>query len=120
MAGGSKQIIFWADSRDRLRSFPEEARMDLGHGLHLVEQGKEPPHFDHLPELGSGVMEVKVDHDKETYRAFYVAKFAEAIYVLDAIHKKSKKGKELPKPDKERIQKRYKEVVEHRKALKLS
>ena len=59
-------------------------------------------------------MEVKASHDKETYRAFYVAKFPEAVYVLDVIHKKSKKGKSLPKSDKDRIRRRYKEVVAYR------
>lgn len=114
MADDRKESIFWADSKDRLRSFPRDVRVDLGHMLTLVEQGRTPFHFDHVPDLGAGVMEVKVSHDKETYRAFYVAKFPEAIYVLDIVHKKSKKGISLPKIDKDRVRSRYKEVVAYR------
>ena len=112
--GDGKRSIFWADSKACIRSFPRPARVDIGHALTLVEQGKPPPRFAHVPELGSGIMELKVDHARETYHVFYVAKFPEAIYILDALHKKSKHGKRLPEQDKSRIRRRYGELLHYR------
>lgn len=114
MSDEPKACVFWADTLERIRSFPRDVRIDFGHALTLVEQGGVPARFDHLSELGSGVMEIKSNHDRETYRAFYVAKFPEAVYVLDAIHKKSKRGKALPRADKERVRRRYRDVLAHR------
>lgn len=64
---------------------------------------------------GAGVLEVVDDHDGDTYRAVYTVKFAGAVYVLDAFQKKSKKGKETPKVDINRIKKRLQRAQEHHK-----
>jgi phage-related protein len=112
-----KPVVFWADSIEKLRSFPREVRIDVGHALTLVEQGGVPPSFDHLPELGAGVMEIKTSFSGDTYRAFYVARFPEAIYVLDTLQKKSKRGKSLPREDRRRIAQRYRDVMAHRATL---
>ncbi len=41
---------------------------------------------------GPGVLEVVKDHDGDTYRALYTARFANAVYVLHAFQKKSPHG----------------------------
>lgn len=109
-----KPVVFRADSLEKLRSFPRDVRIDIGHALTLVEQGESPFSFDHLPELGAGVMEIKASFAGDAYRAFYVARFPEAIYVLDTLQKKSKRGKSLPNEDRRRISRRFREVVAHR------
>jgi phage-related protein len=43
-----------------------------------------------MPSVGSGVIELRV-HAESEYRVFYVARFKEAIYVLHAFVKKSRK-----------------------------
>ncbi len=43
-----------------------------------------------MPSVGTGVIEIRVRADG-VYRLFYVAKFAEAVYVLHAFQKKSQK-----------------------------
>lgn len=43
-----------------------------------------------MPSIGPGVVEVRI-HDDTEHRVFYVAKYAEAIYVLHAFEKKSQK-----------------------------
>ena len=43
-----------------------------------------------MPSVGPGVMELRI-HDETEHRVFYVAKYAEAIYVLHAFEKKSQK-----------------------------
>jgi len=42
-----------------------------------------------MPTVGSGVVELRL-HDEAEHRVFYVAKFAEAVYVLHAFKKKSR------------------------------
>jgi phage-related protein len=43
-----------------------------------------------MPTLGAGVSEIRV-HAGGEYRVLYVAKFDEAVYVLHAFRKKSRK-----------------------------
>jgi phage-related protein len=45
---------------------------------------------------GARVMEIVDLHDTNTYRAVYTARFGEAIYVLHAFQKKSKRGIATP------------------------
>jgi phage-related protein len=47
-----------------------------------------------------------VDHDSDTWRTVYTVRFADAIYVLHAFQKKSKKGIGTPKRELELIQQR--------------
>jgi len=67
-----------------------------------------------MPEIGPGVIEIRVDEDRETYRVFYVARFEEAVYILHAFKKKSKKGKATPKHDLEVARQRYKNLINYR------
>ena len=41
-----------------------------------------------MPEVGSGVMEIRL-HGHNEFRVFYVARFAEAVYVLHCFVKKT-------------------------------
>jgi len=43
-----------------------------------------------MPDIGAGVVELRV-HAGTEHRVFYVAKFEEAIYVLHAFEKRSRK-----------------------------
>ncbi len=44
-----------------------------------------------MPGVGSGVQEIRI-HCGEEYRVIYLAKLAEAIYVLHAFEKKTRKS----------------------------
>ncbi len=46
------------------------------------------------------------DFDGDTYRAVYTVRFSEAVYVLHAFKKKSKRGAATPKGDIELIKRR--------------
>ncbi len=52
----------------------------------------------------------------ETYRTFYVARFAGAVYVFYIVHKKATKGIGLPKYQSDLAAARYKEIVEWRQS----
>ena len=55
-------------------------------------------------------IEIVEHHQTDTYRAVYTVKFEEAIYVLHCFQKKSAKGIETPKPDRDMIARRLKEA----------
>ena len=75
--------------------------------LDRVQRGKDPFNFNSLRGMGSGVMEIKADHAGDTYRAVYVAKFEEAVYVLDAFQKKSRPALRSRGTSAGRIEQRY-------------
>ena len=64
-----------------------------------------------------GVIEVREDHDRSTYRLMYVAKLGEAIYVLGAFQKKATQGTATPRHLIDRIRERLKQAraIEERK-----
>ena len=59
---------------------------------------------------GRSVLEIIVDHDGNTWCAVYTVRFQEAIYVLHAFQKKSKKGIATPKKDIDLIHRRLAEA----------
>jgi phage-related protein len=57
------------------------------------------------------VIEVRESHDGSTYRAVYTVRYADAVYVLHAFQKKSKKGIATPKAEIDLIEKRLKDLI---------
>lgn len=87
----SEKPIVWAGtSLDDIRAFPEDARRLVGQHLRLVQQGLEPPDWKPLPSIGLGVTEIRI-HTRVEHRVFYIAKFREAIYMLHAFQKATRK-----------------------------
>ena len=56
------------------------------------------------------MLEIIADHSGNTWRAVYTVRFQEAIYVLHAFQKKSKKGVATPKKDIDLIHRRLAEA----------
>ena len=59
-----------------------------------MQRGLEPVDWKPLPTAGSGAMELRVHDSKGEFRVVYVAKF-DAVYVLHAFQKKSRKTSRL-------------------------
>jgi phage-related protein len=92
-----------------LKSFPEEVRDSVGFALFQAQTGLK--HSDAKPLVGFGgasVLEVIEVHDRSTYRAVHTVRFANAVYVLHAFQKKSKKGIATAKQDIDLIKARLK------------
>lgn len=85
-----KPIVWAGTSLDDIRAFPEDARHLVGQHLRLVQQGLEPPDWKPMPSIGLGVTEIRI-HTRVEHRVFYIAKFREAIYVLHAFQKATRK-----------------------------
>ena len=62
---------------------------------------------------GSGVLELVERHDGDAYRVVYTVRFKDAVYVLQAFQKKSKRGIKTPKHDMEVIRERLKSAEAH-------
>jgi phage-related protein len=100
-----------------LAVFPEEMRGDIGHALYEVQCGEEPIAAKALKGFGGrSVLEIVSDFDGDTFRAVYTVRFADAIYVLHAFQKKSKRGSATPQRDIELIGARLKAAEKHHRA----
>jgi phage-related protein len=107
-----KQVKWLGDSRERIRDFPDLPRHEAGYQLERVQAGKEPKDWKPMPSVGIGVNEIRVRDDSGAFRVIYVAKFAEAVYVLDALQKKSRKTR---KSDLDLARKRFRDLIQERK-----
>jgi len=85
-----KPVVWLRSALDDLRAFPEEARRSAGHEIHLVQMGLEPSDWKPISSVGHGVMELRI-HSQLEHRVFYLAKFAEAVFVIHAFQKKTRK-----------------------------
>ena len=56
------------------------------------------------------MLEVIAQHRGDTWRAVYTVRYAEAVYVLHAFQKKSKRGIATPKKELELIRQRLSEA----------
>jgi phage-related protein len=106
--------LFWVSSTlQDVRAFPEDARRIAGHELHSVQQGLEPDDWKAMIGVGPGVYEVRIRTALE-HRIFYVAKFAEGVYVLHAFQKKTQ---QTAQRDLELARERYREVLRQRQEV---
>ena len=106
-----KPITWLGDSRERVRGFPSEARAAVGFELWEVQQGKDPSDWKPMPSVGLGVREIRV-RAGNAYRLIYVARFSEAVFVLHAFEKKSRKTSRI---DLELARTRFRALVQERK-----
>jgi phage-related protein len=99
-----KRLRFIGSSKNDLSAFPGEVRQAVGMELWQVQNGLMPSDFKPMLAIGAGVYEIRV-HVLGEWRVVYVAKFAEAIYVLHAFKKTTQR---TPKADIDLAARRYK------------
>ena len=85
-----RHLLWLGSSRGAVRAFPRGARRLTGFQLRQVQTGLDPLDWKAMPAVGPGVREIRV-HTALEHRVLYVAKFAEAVYVLHAFEKRSRK-----------------------------
>ena len=101
-----KTLKFIGSSLDDLRDFPHEARRIAGFELYAVQNGLDPKDWKPIEAVGPGAKEIRV-HVLGEWRIVYVAKFHDAIYVLHAFRKKSRK---TSRKDIELAHRRYQQI----------
>ncbi len=105
-----KRLEFVGSSLNDLKKFPPEARRAVGFELSYVQQGLEPSDWKPISAVGAGVREIRV-HVLGEWRVLYVAKFAEAIYVLHVFQKKTQRTR---REDIDLARARYRFIGDHR------
>ncbi len=106
-----KDVIFLGSSKSDLQAFPDNARREAGFQLFRVQEGKHPADAKPMKIVGKGVFEIRIHEEGQAHRVFYVAKFEEAVYVLHAFEKKTRK---TARKDLEIGQRRYRELIRQR------
>jgi phage-related protein len=112
--------LFWVGSAKKdLLEMPEQIVDVVGYALYLAQSGHKHTQAKPLKGFGSaGVLEVVEDDDGNTYRAVYTVKFSNAVYVLHCFQKKSRKGIETSKHDRDMIEARLKMARLHSEGVK--
>jgi phage-related protein len=103
-----KFVEFRGSALDDLRAFPLSARRDAGHQLDQVQSGQEPDDWKPMNIVGQGVKEIRVRDAAGAFRVMYVARFADAVYVLHCFQKKTEK---TSKADLSLAAKRYRDLL---------
>jgi phage-related protein len=104
----SKPLEFRGTALDDLRSFPLSARREAGFQIDLVQRGEMPEDWKPMPTIGQGVREIRIRDAAGAFRVVFVAKFADAIYVLHCFQKKTQR---TSKPDLDLTESRYRDLL---------
>ncbi|MFT3816651.1 MAG: type II toxin-antitoxin system RelE/ParE family toxin [Rubrivivax sp.] len=103
-----KPVDFRGASLEDLRAFPPSAIREAGYQLDRVQRGLMPDDAKPMPGIGSGVMELRIWDEAGTFRVVYVAKFADAVYVLHCFQKKTQ---QTARRDIDLATRRFKELI---------
>jgi phage-related protein len=107
MDRGPKPVRWVGSARRDLKAFPKAVQRHVGQALYAAQCGEEYPTVKALKGFsGRSVLEIVVDHHSDTWRAVYTVRFGDAIYLLHAFQKKSKKGIGTPQMELELIRQR--------------
>ena len=104
----SKLVEFRGSALTDLRTFPVSARREAGYQLDQVQHGGEPDDWKPMGTIGQGVREIRIRDENGVFRVIYIAKFADAVYVLHCFQKKTQK---TSKADMDLAAKRYRDLV---------
>ncbi len=66
-------------------------RRKAGYQLYQVQEGGDADDWKPVNTVGPGVREIRIREKDGAFRVIYVAKFADAIYVLHCFQKKTQK-----------------------------
>jgi phage-related protein len=106
-----KPVIWVGSSRKDLRGFPDSIQDHMGYALYVAQRGAKHRAAKTLGGFaGAGVVEAIADFRGDTFRTVYTVRYSDAVYVLHAFHKKSKRGGETPRHDIQLIDQRLHEA----------
>jgi phage-related protein len=105
-----KNLIWLADSRSNVRSFPAGVQDDIGYALYAAQLGERSIRAKPLHGLGSQVVEIVAYDSSGTYRAVYTVSIGESIYVIHAFQKKSKAGIATPNSEIDLVRQRLRQL----------
>ena len=103
-----KPLNFRGSALADLRAFPATVPQEVGYQLDKVQRGLEPKDWKPMATVGQGVREIRIRDANGAFRVVYVAKLAEAVYVLHCFQKKTQK---TSKADLDLAEARYRALL---------
>lgn len=85
-----KAIEWLGSSRADIRAFPDDARIDAGWQLELVQRGDDPDDWKPMQTVGPGVREIRIRETSGAFRVIYLAALEDRVLVLHAFQKKTR------------------------------
>jgi phage-related protein len=107
----TKPLSFMGAALDDLRDFPRSARREAGFQLDKVQKGDDPDDWKPMPVVGSGACEIRIRDEAGAFRVLYVAKYPEAVVLLHAFQKKTRK---TTQKDIDLAKERYRDMTQRR------
>lgn len=80
----------------------------MGYQIDKVQRGLEPKDWKPMATIGQGVREIRTRDTSGAFRVIYVAKLADAVYVLHCFQKKTQK---TSKADLDLAEARYRALL---------
>ncbi len=105
-----RELVWVRSSKKDLKAFPTPVQDVMGYALFLAQTGSKHSAAKSFKGIGSGILEVVENYDRDAYRAVYTVRFGDVVYVLHAFQKKSKKGIATPKKEVDLIKRRLKDA----------
>jgi len=102
-----KEVVFTGSSLNEIRAFPLDARQDAGFQIDKVQRGEVPNDWKPMNSIGKGIREIRIEEASGHYRVIYLTNLEDAVYVLHAFQKKTRKTR---KSDIDLARKRLKEI----------
>ena len=102
-----RDVIWLGDSLEILRNFPAGIKALLGGEIFRLQVGAVPRNAKPMVTVGRGVRELRARDRSGQYRAIYVVRKREGIFILHTFQKKSGK---TSKQDIEIARKRLTEI----------
>jgi len=105
-----KPLVWLGSARRDIRAFPADAQRRSGFQLRKVQHGLDPDDWKPMTSVGLGVREIRIQAEL-AHRVFYLATFDEAVYVLHAFEKRTRK---TPTQEIELARDRYRALLKKR------
>ncbi len=115
-SGDLKEVIFINEAAARdYAALPPEVREAADARTTVLQNGGRLPAKQVRDLRGSlfGISEIRIFYDDDTYRVYFAAEYAEAIYILDAGIKKSPRDSDMPRWQIDRLVARKQKADHH-------
>jgi phage-related protein len=108
LSKGETPLDWVSSCKKDFLGFPDPVKDAMGNALGLAQFGGKHPSAKTWKGQGPGVFELVEHHDGNTYRAVYIVRFKEVVYVLHAFQKKSPRGIKTAQVDVDLVKRRLK------------
>lgn len=108
----ARKISWIKAARKDFEDFPEDVQSDMFDALTIAAAGGKSDRAKPFKGFDGGVFEIALKHRGDAFRAIYVLKIHEDIWVIHAFQKKSKSGIKTPQMEVDLIRDRLKRLKE--------